>query len=367
VGSNPTLSASPLPCIGPIPGRCEPAVRQDHTSNSRSVTQKTVNLVLVGYGHVGRAFYLLLREKRQFLASRYGLHLEARAVFRSSGGAIAGSLPLGEDPEVLTWDPELQLKALLEDIERGVLVECTPSNIRTGEPGLTHIKRALDSGWHVVTANKGPLVVDFKGLKDRAAQRGLALRFSCAAAAALPTLDVGMHSLAGAEILSLEGILNGTTNHILTRMSRGTSYAEALRDAQAKGIAETNPSLDVEGWDTAAKLLLIAAAVMEIDLALEDIKVQGITDLSQEVLDEAAAKGQSLKLLGRVCREGGEHKADVSVTALNRSHPLFGVNGTDKGISYSTDTMGTVTITGGKSDPRAAAAALLKDVVNIFK
>jgi homoserine dehydrogenase len=342
------------------------------------MTGKTFNVVLVGYGHVGKAFYHLLREKRDFLAARYGLRPEPRAVFRSSGGAVPGFLPPGKDlglepgqrvnfPEVLTWHPELRLKTVLEDIEPGVLIECTPSNIRTGEPGLTHIRRALDSGWHVVTANKGPLVVDFKGLKDRAAQSGLALMFSCAAAAALPTLDVGMHSLAGAEILSLEGILNGTTNHILTRMNQGASYAEALREAQARGIAEPDPSLDVEGWDTAAKLLLITAAVMGTNLALKDIKVEGITNVSPEVLDEAGGQGRSLKLLGRVRREGGEFKAEVSVTALDRSHPLFGVDGTDKGISYSTDTMGTVTITGGNSDPRAAAAALLKDIINIFR
>jgi len=232
---------------------------------------------------------------------------------------------------------------------------------------LSHLRLALDNGWHVVTANKGPLVVDFKGLKRKSTDQRLALEFSAAAGAALPGLDVGLYSLAGAEITAIEGILNGTTNFILTQMDQGVIYEDALGEAREKGIAEPDPSQDVEGWDTALKILLLANAVLGLDLTLADIDVRGITGITDQLRNNAKAEGKVLKLLGRIHQAGAQFKAEVKLTAIGSAHPLFGVNGTNKGITFFTDTMGEVTVTGGKSDPRGAAAALLKDIINIFQ
>jgi len=264
------------------------------------------------------------------------------------------------------WKPGQTVESVLKTVKPGVFVECTPSNIQTGEPGLGHVRAALRAGWQVVTANKGPLAVDFKGLRDLAQANHLVLKFSAAAAAALPTLDIGLYSLAGTEILSLEGILNGTSNYILTRMGEGIAYEEALREAQDKGIAEHNPELDVGGWDTAVKLLLIANSVLGLEFSLKDIKVEGITQIPPGLLERAKQGGKALKLIGRMTHAAGRWKAEVSPEAIDRSHPLFGVSGTNKGITFLTDTMGSVTVTGGKSDPRGAAAALLKDIIHIF-
>jgi len=334
-----------------------------------------VHLVLAGFGHVGQAFFELIREKDECLQNRYGLDLKLQALLKSDGGIMSGmGIPLGSLPEGTgrdialspLWRPGLDLEAVLKKVKAGVLVECTPSDIRTGEPGLGHIRAALKAGWQVVTANKGPLVVDFKGLKSLADAKGLTLRFSAAAAAALPTLDVGLYSLAGAEIQAIEGILNGTTNYVLTRMGEGVAYEGALRDAQDKGIAEHNPALDVEGWDTAVKLLLVANSVLGLDLALQDIKVEGITKISPDLPGRTKKEGKALKLVGSLSRAGGRWEARVSPKIIAHSDPLFGVDGTNKGISFLTDTMGTVTVIGGKSDPRGAAAALLKDIIHVF-
>jgi len=331
--------------------------------------------VLAGFGHVGQAFFGLLQEKDESLRQRYGLALKLRAVLKSGGAFLSDteitkeSVPdrpgqnMAHSP---LWKPGQTVESVLRTVKPGVFVECTPSNIQTGEPGLGHVRAALRAGWHVVTASKGPLVVDFKGLRDLAQANHLILKYSAAAAAALPTLDIGIYSLAGTEILSLEGILNGTSNYILTRMGEGTAYEEALREAQDKGIAEHNPELDVGGWDTAVKLLLIANSVLRLDLSLQDIKVEGITQIPPELPGMATKEGRELKLIGRIKRVAGRWKATVSPKAVDRSHPLFGVSGTNKGISFLTDAMGTITVTGGKSDPRGAAAALLKDIINIF-
>ncbi|MDH7511556.1 MAG: homoserine dehydrogenase [Clostridiales bacterium] len=339
------------------------------------MTEKAVNLVLMGFGNVGKAFVKLLEEKTDHLRESHGLSLFLRAIFKSTGGLFpcAGFKlkDILDDPGAdlrvhAFWKQNLSLESIVREVEPGVLVDCTPSNLKTGEPGLTHARLALDSGWHVVTANKGPLAVNFSGLREKASRNRLALKFSGAAAAALPALDVGLCSLAGAEVLAVEGILNGTTNFILTEMGEGRSYSEAVQEARVRGIAEPDPASDVEGWDTAVKLLLIGNAVMGLNLRLSDISVEGIVGLPAELIDRARREGKSVKLLGRIRREQGGITASVAPCVIDHSHPLFGVEGTAKGITYFTDTMGDVTLTGGKSDPRGAAAAVLKDIINIY-
>ncbi len=352
-------------------------LRQSILPGKRAIREpkEPVSLVLAGFGNVGRAFVALLQEKGRWLRDRSGLDLRLKAVLKSNGGFISDTdlaecglseIVSGQGGSAPFWRDGLTVESALKKIEPGVLAECTPSNLRTGDPGLRHIQVALESGWHVVTANKGPLVVASRRLLRLAQENHVSLKFSGAAAAALPTLDVGQFSLAGAEIQSIEGILNGTSNFILTRMGEGATFREALKEAQARGIAEPNPKLDVEGWDTAAKLLLIANSVLGLELTLDDIRVKGIAGLSSSLVSGAKKEGKSLKLIGKISRMEGRWRAEVSPVALEPNHPLSHVDGTNKGITFLTDTMGTVTVSGGKSDPRGAAAALLKDIIHIF-
>jgi len=337
---------------------------------------KTVPIVLTGYGNVGRAFVRLLADKKIDCALRYGLDLNLKAVFRRSGGwlaagcddleALASDLPVRlESP--LGWVPGLSFEAALPRLSPGVLAEATPSDWRTGEPQLAFLHAALDAGWNVAAASKGALVVDFRGLTEKAKARGLALKYSGATAAALPTLDVATVALAGSAIERIDGILTGTTNYILARIEAGESFDAALAEAQAKGIAERDPSMDIDGWDTACKLLLIANAAAGTSLALSDIRVEGIRGLTAEALGQARREGKATKLLGRLTVREGRAVAEVRPVAVEPSHPLFAVSGTAKGIAFLTDTMGTVVVTGGKSDPRGTAAAMLKDIINIYR
>jgi homoserine dehydrogenase len=173
--------------------------------------------------------------------------------------------------------------------------------------------------------------------------------------------------MAGGEINRIEGILNGTTNYILTRMNEGITYPAALQEAQQMGIAEPDPSQDVEGWDTAAKILIITNAVLGTVYTLKDIHVEGITNIPSELLEEAKKTGKKTKLIGRSIKEGDGGELATRLSLIGSSHPLFGVDGAQKGITFFSDTMDSVTVTGGKSDPRGAAAALLKDIINIFR
>jgi homoserine dehydrogenase len=340
---------------------------------------KTVPIALTGFGHVSRAFFTLLREKRADIENRYGLRFEVMAVVKADGCLFSGKLleigpvpyqasrKIEDDP---SWRPGMRISDIFRPAGRGgCLVECTPSDLKTGEPGLSYIIVALESGWNVVTASKGALVIAFRKLRTMAAEQGLALKFSGATAAALPTLDVGLVSLAGARIEGIQGILNGTSNYILTKMAEGLSYEKALQEAQSWGIAEPDPSDDVEGRDSAAKLLLIANTCLDTDFALADVRVTGITGMPADFVADAETAGKSVKLLAGASprKSGRAWGLEVRPSILDPSHPLFYVNGTEKGITFFTDTMGSVTLTGGRSNPRGAAAALLKDLINTYR
>lgn len=339
-----------------------------------------VRIIICGVGRVGKAFLSLLNQKNEYLQARYGLILKIIAAVDIGGAAVAAEgLPLNNllahlqqgrnvDEMPNFGKKNYTGKEALSSLPADILVETTPTNIKDGEPGLTHIRTALQQGRHVVTAAKGPLVLRFQELKELAQKANRKLMISAATAAALPTLDVGLDCLAGTEVLAAEGILNGTTNYILTRMTEeGCPYSEALAEAQRMGIAEPDPSLDVEGRDTANKILLIANEVFQASIALKDIPVEGITKITPEDINKAQKEGKIIKLIGKVEKKNGRVIASVAPLAIPLDHPLASVRGSEKAISYLTDTMDRVTVSGGKSNPVGAAAAILKDIIRIYK
>ncbi|MEO1996283.1 MAG: homoserine dehydrogenase [Planctomycetaceae bacterium] len=329
---------------------------------------------------MGRNLARLFDEKRATLAADYGWRPSLIGVAELNGSAThTGGLCI---PEVLnhfgehgslsaypgSGKPGWQGMDVLINTEADVLIETTPTNIETGEPALSHVRRALQRGMHVVSANKGPFIHSYQELRRLADQNNVQLKLSAAAAAALPTLDVAQTCLAGTDILSIEGVLNGTSNYILSRMrTQQEDFATALQAAQQAGIAEADPRLDVEGFDTANKLALIANITMRLNMTPGDVKRTGISQVTAEEIQQATTENRVIRLVGRVQRDtGNKPRATVRPEALAPDHPLANVDGSEKGISYTTDTMDRITVTGGKSDPVGAAAALLKDLINIY-
>lgn len=344
-----------------------------------------LKLALCGFGNVGQALARIILEKGEEYRLRYGLDFQVQMVIDSGGTAYS--------PDGLPLDELLELKRegigvaahprfgrpgflgaeVLEEVPFDVLVELSPTNIRHGEPGLGNIRKAISLGKHVVTANKGPLVLAWRELRSSTEAAGVGLKFGGATAAALPTTNVGHYDLAGCLITGLEGILNGTTNFILTRMSQhGWGYDRALSEAQKLGIAERDPSLDVEGWDTAVKLLILANAVMGADLTLDQVDRKGITALTPSDFAEAAARGRIIKLVGSARPSGilGERRGvaiRVAPVALPSDHPLARVDGTEKALTFETDLMGRLTVMGGGSGPTPAAASVVRDLINLAR
>jgi homoserine dehydrogenase len=341
---------------------------------------KDVRIVVCGLGNVGKAFVELLAERASEVEDRYALRLVLAAAVDIGGAAVSdspGGLPAAELLAHLRSGAAVEhfgegarpglSGADAMDADADVLVEATPTNLTDGEPGRTHIVAALGRGMEVVSANKGPILLFHEQLLELARRNRCRLHISAATAAALPTLDVARVCLAGSRILSVEGILNGTTNYILSRMcADGTAYETALKEAQQLGIAETDPAKDVGGYDTATKLVIIANCLFGPSFRLDDVPTEGITEVTPDDIARAGRDGEVLKLVGSAEFVNDEVRLSVAPRRLKKDHPLASVNGSEKAISYMTDTMDRITVSGGRSSPVGAAAAMLKDLINAY-
>jgi len=340
---------------------------------------ESTKIVLCGLGGVGKELVQLLADRGAEIEKKYGLRFVLTAVVDIGGAATTtgdNGLPAEELLVHLRGGgavenfggfgrPGLTGAEAIQRVSADVLVEATPTNLTDGEPGKTHIFTAVEKGMEVVSANKGPIVLFYKELHELAQKNNCRLHISAATAAALPTLDVARVCLAGTSVLLVEGILNGTTNYVLSRMKEdGCSYDVALKEAQQLGIAEADPSYDVEGKDTASKMVLISNRIFGTSFGIKDIKVKGITKIGLEDISRATRDGKVIKLSGSAELIDGKVQLSVEPKLLNQDHHLASVNGSEKAISYMTDTMDRITVMGGKSSPVGAAAALLKDLIN---
>ena len=343
-----------------------------------TATQK-VRFLLIGVGNVGRRFLELLVRKRDTLHDRLGLELILTGVADTSGVAIC---PAGLDPQQVVqlktagqgvaayphWgQPGVAALERVQTTEADLLLEASPANLEDGQPGLSCIEAALSRGMHVVTANKAPLVLAFPRLLTLARDHNVRLRFDATVAGGLPSVNLGQRDLAAAEVHRLEGILNLTTNYILTRMAQdGLSYDEALAHAQDAGHAEADPSLDVEGWDAANKLVILAHSVLGYPATLADVAVEGITHVTAEMLRQAAAEGKRVKLVATAERDGDRYRFSVRPTWLDPDHPLAQLGPKQMGIVYHTDISGVISAAIVEETPVPTASAMLRDVVDIY-
>lgn len=334
-----------------------------------------MDIGLIGFGGVGKALVRLLMEKREYILEKYDLEIRIKYILKSDGGLYeAKGIDLAEVIEFiknnrnikehLSWKDNLNIEDIIKNNDIDTLVELTSTNIETGEPGLTHIKKALENKISVVTGNKGPIILKYSELKKIAKENSVNLKVGCTTGGALPSINGGIYDVAGSEIQSIEGILNGTTNYILSKMTNDdVTYEEALKDAQQCGIAEANPSLDVLGYDTACKIIILSNVLKETNINLNDIEVQGITEVKLEYLRELKKENRKLKLVGKVESLNNEVKAYVKLMEIDENHPLYFVDYKNKGIYFKTDTLGDISIIGGASGTMNAAASIVRDLV----
>ncbi len=332
---------------------------------------------MMGFGNVGRAVAELFLRRGEDVAREHGVSMSFVLVADRSGVAVD---PDGLDPRRLLdvkaraggvaaypggGRPGLSPLDALRDVEADLLLEASPTSVRTGEPGLSYIRAALGRGMHVVNANKGPLVVAYHELHRLASERGVELRNAATVGAPTPALEMMRYALHGARVESIEAIPNGTTNYILTLMERGQSLDDGIAAAQDAGIAETDPTLDVDGWDSAAKILILANSLMGADVRLDDIAVEGIGAVTTGELVQMREQEVALKLLATA--RGGPDGLELSVapTPLPLDHPLARLRDTSMGVVLHTDIIGDLVVSVEGDSPLGTAQAMLRDIVNI--
>lgn len=329
-----------------------------------------MRIILAGFGTVGQALAKILYQEKERLVNSYGFEPEVTTIVDSHGFVSkAEGLDLRKMLETkkqsgMVGNNRIKGKDILRVIREEnaeVLVETTPSNFTDGEPGLSHIKQGLTSNKHVVTSNKGPLVLAMPALLELASHHDRQLLFSATVGAGTPFLSFAAKSLSGLEIQEIRGILNGTTNYILTLMEeKSLSFENALEEAKRKGYAETDPKSDIEGCDTAAKLVIIANSILKQNISLEDVNRTGITKITRQELKQAASTGKRIKLIGRLTRSS----ASVKPEAIPVNDPTC-VPGTLNALTFSTRLAGDMTLIGPGSGGEQTASAILRDLTEI--
>lgn len=334
-----------------------------------------MRLVLIGFGNLGRGLGRALIEKAKFLRANYGLAPRVVAAVDEYGAAVDKKglkierlLRAAERSKTVAAYPakgkrKKSALEVIDDVEADVVFELTPTNIKTGNPGLAHIKRAMLAGRHVVTSNKGPLVVAFRELDRLAKRQGVEFRYSASVGGAVPVIGLAKKLLVGNKVRAVRGVLNGTTNYILTRMSKeGAPFDVVLRETQELGVAEKDPTLDIEGIDTACKITILANAILGMNAKLRDVRTVGIKRIGPEATRLAQEAGYMIKLVG-VAERGS---LEVGPRLVPAGHPLA-VGGTLNAVTFELDLAREITITGFGAGPRETSSALLGDLIDIHR
>ncbi len=336
-----------------------------------------MRLLLIGFGTVGQGLAELLIEKEHVLRTNYDLEITVvgiadmlkGSIYNESGidlkkaleTAKAGGNIADGTGDAFDGDALSMIKAANAD----VMVEMTYTDIKTGKPATAHIRTALDKGMHVTTTNKGPVALYYHELSRIAKEKEVKFLFEGTVMSGTPLLNLIRETLAGSEISEVKGILNGTTNYILTRMEEGLPYDEALKKAQELGYAEAVPDADVLGWDALAKVTILANTVFGASCKPGDFPCKGITEITTEMINDAKSRGKRFKLIGRVWRDGGSVKASVGPEEVDFAHPLAGVMGATNALTITTDTLNDVTIVGPGAGRTETGYSTLIDIIRI--
>lgn len=337
-----------------------------------------VRLAIIGYGNVAEGLTQILDQCGEEYAQLHGLKFLITSITDPSRGtaldpegiAPGALLQAVRQPEALESlpvdHPGWDAMEMIQNSPADVVLELSYTNLQTGEPAATYIREALRRRKHVVTTNKGPIALHYDELYALAHVHGVQIGIEGTVMSGTPALRVGSDVLNGARIRKIEGILNGTTNYILSSMENGLSYQEALSEAQNLGYAEADPTGDVEGFDAAAKVSILSRLVMGAPVAYADINRTGISGIAVEDITRARAEGNTWKLIGKVERNGNGVKASVGPACLPSDHPLAQVKGATNAILYTTDFLGDVTIVGPGAGRVQTGYAIIQDLFAIY-
>jgi homoserine dehydrogenase len=326
---------------------------------------------LLGFGVVGQSFVKLLLSHSTDLYNDYGLKPKVVAC-ADNGGIITCDQGLDLDrllnvkkkkKSIIHYGAKgnrSEILDVIENIDAEVVIELTPTNIVDGEPGKKHIISAMKSGKNVITVNKGPLALEFPSLMELAEYNRIAFKFSGTVGGGTPILEFAKRCLKGDRIISFEGILNGTTNYILSKMYEGLNFSEALQDASEKGYAEKDPTLDIDGYDAVAKLVIASNFLMDMKSTMKDVRREGISDVKPSQVLNERKKGNAIKLIASC---DGKNLV-VKPKPVSMKDPIC-VDGILNAITFTCQHSGQQTIIGKGAGGMETASAILRDLIDI--
>ena len=338
------------------------------------------NLAYAGFGNVARALARLLERKRGVLEDQYDITFAVTGIATGRHGFAAnpdgldveralGSVESGGSIDPLSTAQVEDTLAVIRASGADVLFENTPVNNLTGQPAIDHARAALDLGMHVCTANKGTVVHGYRELTALAKAKGRRFLFEATVLGGAPVFSVFREALPAAELASFQGILNSTTNIILSRMERGETFDQAVAFCQSIGVAEADPANDVDGWDAAIKVAALVTVLMDIPLKPQEVDRTGIRGITPEMIAQARAEGRRYKLVCEASRDGGAVTARVAPQLVSPSSPLFGMQDSTSGVTFRTDVLGDYSIIESEREglvagPIPTAYGLLADFIN---
>jgi homoserine dehydrogenase len=341
------------------------------------------NLAFIGFGNVAHSLARLLLRKQDLFKSEYDITFSFTGIatgrhgfaVNPNGLDIEQALELVEGGKSITPLSTFQVNdslAVIKHSNAHVMFENSPVNTQTGQPALDHIRTALELGIHAITANKGPLVHGYRELTALAKSKGKTFGFESTVLGGSPVFSVFRETFPLAELSSFKGILNATTNIILSRMENGESYEDAVKHCQSVGVAETDPSNDVDGWDAAIKVAALVTVLMDTPFTPQQVNPTGIRGITPEMIAKAKAEGKRYKLVCSVKKVGNQINAQVAPELVDSSSPLYGIMNSSTGISFRTDVLPDYSITvsereGMSGGPIETAYGLFADFARVAR
>ncbi|GAB1477282.1 homoserine dehydrogenase [Bacillota bacterium] len=340
---------------------------------------KELRLLMLGFGNAGRAFAGLLVEKHREIADCYGYEVKVVAIVTGSRGSLLnpdGIDLIGAIKEIEESGrfnkgrsdySQISSMEAAASADYDVLLELTPLDIFTGQPAIDHIKTALDRGKHVITANKGPIAWAYKELKNKANEKGACFLHETTVMDGAPIFNMARDTLPLCRVTGIKGILNSTTNYILGEMAKGCKYEDILAEGRRRGFVEADPSMDIEGWDAAAKTAALMNVLMDAGITPMDIIREGIEKITAKDIEMAANRGNVIKLLCYGRMENGLPVGSVRPEEIPKEDLFACIEGTTSAVSITTDLMKTITIVEEDPDIEQTAYGPLVDLLTILK
>ncbi len=342
------------------------------------MTQQEIRIALLGLGNIGRHFLHAVLTSRNRLKQWYQLQIKLVAVADSHGAAINKDgfdiavllqhKAAGNSAATAPGGRQVDVTEMVPTSDADFLLDAAPSNFKTGEPGLDLERQTLRLGKSVISANKGPIALAYHELNALAEAYGGHLAFSGTVGGGLPVINLLCRELIGARLTRFQGILNSTTNYILTRLTESNNpFIDALKEAEEKGIAETDSMQDVSGKDAAAKLVIIANAALGLHVTLNDVETTGIIGIGLDQIIAARQSDMVIKLVASAIWQQDDYALSVYPRWLSKNDFLASVNGWEMGIEVETDLFETLYAKINERTPTPSASAMLRDVINTVR